>query len=73
MGKSAEAISFWRQKEFRLMDVGSLNPVGGSIPGGGSCEMGCQNSGKKKVMKPLKTVLSLHRSPVTLPTLPPLM
>lgn len=38
-GKCAAAISFRRQKEFRLMDVGSLNPVGGSVPGGSSCEM----------------------------------
>lgn len=37
-GKFAAAISFCRQREFRLMDVYTLHPFAGSILKGSGCE-----------------------------------
>lgn len=45
-GKFAAAISFCRQREFRLMDVCTLHPFAGSIlkvVAVKHCEMACQN------------------------------
>jgi len=35
------------------------------------CEMACQNSGRMQATKPLKTVISLDRSPIIPPPSPP--